>query len=117
MAEAAALIWLWRSPTSFALKAAALCLAAILATPYSLDYDLMVLAPAIAFLTFAGLARGFAPYEKTALAFLWIAPLIARGFAEVTLIPLGVIAMLVLLLLVLHRARSSSAVTAPIAAH
>ena len=114
---AAALIWLWRSPASFALKAAALCLATILATPYSLDYDLMVLAPAIAFLTVAGLARGFAPYEKTALAFLWIAPLIARGFAEVTLIPLGVIAMLVMFALVLHRARSSSAVAAPIAAH
>jgi len=117
LAIGAALVWLWRSPASFALKAAALCLAAILATPYSLDYDLMVLAPAIAFLTVAGFARGFAPYEKTALALLWIAPLIARGFAEVTLIPLGVIAMLVMLLLVLHMARSSSAVTVPIAAH
>ena len=77
----------------------------------------MVLAPAIAFLAVAGLARGFAPYEKTALAFLWIAPLIARGFAEVTLIPLGVIAMLVMFALVLHSARSCSAVTGPIAAH
>ncbi len=47
---AAALVWLWRSHARFALKAAALCLAAILATPYSLDYDMMVLAPAIAFL-------------------------------------------------------------------
>ena len=35
LAVAAAMIWLWRSPASFALKAAALCLAAILATPYS----------------------------------------------------------------------------------
>jgi hypothetical protein len=113
---AAALVWLWRSPASFALKAAALCLAAILATPYSLDYDLMVLAPAIAFLTVAGLARGFAPYEKTALAFLWIAPLIARGFAEVTLIPLGVIAMLLLLLLLLHRAKGVTAAPVPAAA-
>ena len=109
LAIGAALIWLWRSPASFALKAATLCLAAILATPYSLDYDLMVLAPAIAFLTVAGLARGFAPYEKTALAFLWIAPLIARGFAEVTLIPLGVIAMLVMLALVLHKAKGNPA--------
>jgi hypothetical protein len=50
----AALVWLWRTPSSFALKAAALCLAAILATPYSLDYDLMVLAPAIAFLAADG---------------------------------------------------------------
>ena len=40
---------------AFALKAAALCLATLLATPYSLDYDLMVLAPAIAFLAVDGL--------------------------------------------------------------
>ena len=100
----AALIWLWRSPASFALKAAALCLAAILATPYSLDYDLMVLAPAIAFLAVDGLARGFGPWEKTALAFLWAVPLIARGFAQVTFIPLGVIAMLVMFALILRRA-------------
>ena len=103
---AAALVWLWRSPRRFALKAAALCLAALLATPYSLDYDLMVLAPAIAFLAVDGLARGFAPYEKTALAALWIVPLIARSFAQATLIPLGVIAMLALFVLMLRRARS-----------
>jgi hypothetical protein len=35
-------------------KAAGLCLAAIVATPYTLDYDMMVLAPAIAFLAAAG---------------------------------------------------------------
>jgi hypothetical protein len=106
IALAGALIWLWRSPASFALKAAALCLAAILATPYSLDYDLMVLAPAIAFLALDGLQRGFAPYEKTALAALWVVPLVARGFAQVSFIPLGVIAMLVMFVLVIRRART-----------
>ena len=100
---AAAMIWLWRSPASFALKAAALCLAAILTTPYSIDYDLMVLAPAIAFLTIDGIARGFAPWEKSALALLWAVPLIARSFAQVTLIPLGVVAMLVVFGLILQR--------------
>ena len=45
----AALVWLWRSAAPYPLKAAALCLATILATPYSFDYDMMVLAPAIAF--------------------------------------------------------------------
>jgi alpha-1,2-mannosyltransferase len=103
---AGALVWLWRSSASFALKAAALCLAAILATPYSLDYDLMVLAPAIAFLALDGVARGFSPYEKTTLAFLWMVPLFARGLAQATLIPCGVIAMLVMFWLVMRRARS-----------
>jgi hypothetical protein len=101
---AGALVWLWRSSASFALKAAALCLATILATPYSLDYDLMVLAPAIAFLGLDGLARGFSPYEKTALAFLWIVPLFARGVAQATFIPFGVIAMLVMFALIMRKA-------------
>ena len=61
LAVAAALIWLWRAPAAFALKAAALCLAAILATPYSLDYDLMVLAPAIAFLAVDGIDARLRP--------------------------------------------------------
>jgi len=111
----AALVWLWRTPSSFVLKAAALCLAAILATPYSLDYDLMVLAPALAFLAVDGLARGFGPWEKTALAFLWVAPLIARGVAQAALIPLGVIAMLLMFVLVLRRANGGRK-TAPVPA-
>jgi hypothetical protein len=104
VALAAALLWLWRSRAAFALKAAALIVASILATPYSLDYDYVALAPAIAFLAAYGLARGFAPWEKTALALLWLMPLIARGLAEVTLIPLGVPSMLLIFALILRRA-------------
>ena len=59
LAVGAALVWLWRSKAAYPLKAAALVIAVILGTPYSLDYDLMVLAPAIAFLAADGLARGF----------------------------------------------------------
>ena len=82
----------------------ALVIASILATPYSLDYDFVALAPAIAFLAADGLARGFAPWEKTALAFLWLMPLASRTIAEETLIPLGVPAMGLVLALVLKRA-------------
>ena len=64
IAVAAALTWLWRSAAAYPLKAAALIIALILATPYSLDYDLVVLAPAIAFLAADGLARGFAPWRE-----------------------------------------------------
>jgi alpha-1,2-mannosyltransferase len=104
VALAVALAWLWRSSVAFALKAAALCLATILATPYSLDYDMMVLAPAIAFLAADGFRRGFTPWEKTALAALWLVPLLARSVGEATLIPLGVPAMLAVFALVLWRA-------------
>jgi alpha-1,2-mannosyltransferase len=100
---AGALIWLWRSSAAYPLKAAALCLATILATPYSLDYDMMVLAPAIAFFAVDGFARGFAPWEKTILAALWLVPLLTRSVAEFSLIPLGVPAMLVAFAIILRR--------------
>jgi alpha-1,2-mannosyltransferase len=105
---AAALVWLWRSDASYRLKAAALPIASILATPYSLDYDLMALAPSIAFLVIEGYERGFRPYEKTALAFLWFMPLVTRTIAEQTMIPLGVPAMVLVFVLVIRRAMADT---------
>jgi alpha-1,2-mannosyltransferase len=100
---AAALVWLWRSTAPYPLKAAALCLATILATPYSFDYDMMVLAPAIAFVAVDGFNRNFGAWEKTLLAALWLVPLLARSVAQISLIPLGVPAMLAVFALVLQR--------------
>ena len=104
LAVAAALIWLWRSPAAFPLKAAGLLIGSLLATPYSLDYDLMLLAPAIAYLALDGFARGFGAYEKTILAALWIVPLVARSVPQATLIPLAVPVMLLAFVLLLRRA-------------
>ena len=99
----AALVWLWRGAAPYPLKAAALCLATILATPYSFDYDMMVLAPAIAFIAVDGFTRNFGPWEKTLLAALWLMPLVARSVAQISLIPLGVPAMLAIFILILQR--------------
>jgi hypothetical protein len=104
VAIGAAIAWLWRSAAPYPLKAAAVCLATILATPYSFDYDMMVLAPAIAFFAVDGFARSFEPWERTALAALWLVPLVARGVAQLTFIPLGVPAMFVVFILILRRA-------------
>ena len=90
---AASLEILWRSQASAACKGAGLCLGVLLATPYCLDYDMMVLAPAIALLAADGLARGFLPYERAALALVWLVPIVARGAAGLTHIPLGLIMM------------------------
>jgi len=97
------LIWLWRSAASFALKAAALCLSAMLASPYGYDYDMMILAPAIAFLGSDCLAQGCRPWEKTLLAALWLVPFVTRGIALATFIPLGVIAMIAVYVAILRR--------------
>jgi len=104
LALAAALVWLWRSSAAYPLKAAGLLIGSLLATPYSLDYDLMVLAPAIAYLSIDGIARGFSPYEKTVLAGLWIVPLVARSIPQATLIPLAVPMMLLAMIFMLRRA-------------
>jgi len=101
---AAALVWLWRGAAAYPVKAAALLIGSLLATPFILDYDLMLLAPAIAFLAADGMRRGFGPYEKSMLAALWVAPLIARSAAQTVLLPLGVLAMLAAFALLLRRA-------------
>jgi hypothetical protein len=93
-AAAAALVIIWRRPASFADRGAALCLAALLTTPYCLDYDLMVLAPAIALLGAQGMEHGFRPYEKSLLVLLWLVPILARNVAAATLIPLGPMTLL-----------------------
>jgi hypothetical protein len=113
---AASLAWLWYSDAAFDLKASALATASLLATPYVLDYDLVVLAVAIAFFARHGLARGFRDYEISLLAAAWIMPLLSRGIAGATGIPLGLIVMLALYGFTLKRAlrdRESIEVSAP----
>jgi glycosyl transferase family 87 len=103
LAVGATLIWLWRSAASFALKASALCLSAMLASPYGYDYDMMILAPAIAFLASDGLTQGWRSWEKTLLAAFWLMPIAARGIALATFIPVGVIAIIAVYVAILRR--------------
>lgn len=100
----ATLVWLWRAPAAYELKAAALACACLLTTPYVLDYDLVVLAVAIAYFTRYGLAHGFRDYEISLLAFVWVTPLVARSLASMGSVPLGLMAILVLYALTLRRA-------------
>jgi Glycosyltransferase family 87 len=112
----ATLAWLWHSDAAFELKASALATASLLATPYVLDYDLVVLAISIAFLARHGLKCGFRDYEISVLAAAFIVPLISRGLAGATGIPAGLIVMLMLYVATLHRAiadRENTAVPAP----
>jgi hypothetical protein len=101
---AASLAWLWRSDAAYELKAAALATGSLLATPYVLDYDLVVLAVAIAFFVRHGLNRGFRDFEISLLAAAWIVPLLSRAIAGATGIPLGLLVMLALYVFTLRRA-------------
>jgi alpha-1,2-mannosyltransferase len=96
--------WAWRSACDFDLKAALLVVATLLASPHVLDYDLVMLALAIAYAVSAGAAGGFRAFEISLLAAAWIVPLLSRGIAQATGIPLGLAVLLTLYALTLRRA-------------
>jgi hypothetical protein len=98
-----AVFWLSRSARPN-LRNAAVCAAAMLSTPYVLDYDLVVLGVGAAFLVADGIERGFLPWEKSLLALVWIAPLVSRSVAELALVPLGQASIVILLGLAVRRA-------------
>ena len=94
------LVRLWRGPARFGVRGAALCLATLLGTPYLLDYDLMLLAPALLLLAAEGRKRGFQPFELSLLTFLWLVPLAARNLSAAThilLVPFAILALLMML--------------------
>jgi alpha-1,2-mannosyltransferase len=103
-ALAASLAWLWRGDAAFELKAAALATASLLATPYLLDYDLVVAGLAIAYLVRLGLARGFHSFEISLLAACSMVPLFSRGIAQITAVPLGLSALLLLYVAIMRDA-------------
>jgi hypothetical protein len=98
--------WAWRRPLSFGARGAILCLATLIATPYALDYDLMLLAPALALLAAEGKARGFRPYELSLLTLLWLLPFAARNLAAASHLLVAPFAILALLLMTARPAKA-----------
>lgn len=91
LAAAAAVAWLWRSKAGFDLKAAALGVGALMATPYLYTYDLMVLAVPLAFLWRHARAQGLMPHELTGIGAVY-ALILAFPFVD---IPVGFFALLI----------------------
>jgi len=102
---AAIIVWLvWRSPMRFALKAAILSAAVLLATPYAFSYDLAAIAIPVAFLAKDQLDRGLLKGEQTLMLALFgmtVSALVIFGdspyrttFGSVPLGPVVVIAFL-----------------------
>lgn len=95
------------------LVAAATATAAMLATPYCLDYDMTILGVAIAFSLAYAADEGFAPYEKSLLALLWVVPVFARTGMMATGIPIGLLVMMAFFAFVVHRALSAVSFNVP----
>ena len=85
---AISLAWLWHSDAASELKAAALALGSLLATPYVLDYDLVVLALAIAFFAGTGYTTAFAISNQPACR-RRIVPMLSRSIAGAPSYPSG----------------------------
>ena len=95
---------IWRGTAAAApIRNAGVCAAAALATPYLMDYDMAIVGLGAAFLYAEGRRNGFRPFERSAIAFIWLAPWFSRPVAEHLLLPLGPLAILLLAWLVLAR--------------
>ena len=100
LAAAAGLGAIWFGRAAHDVKAAALAVAALIATPYLYPYDMVVLALPAALILKLGARTGFLPYELPALA-LAVVLLVAFPFVVA---PVGLIATLLVAALVVSRA-------------
>jgi Glycosyltransferase family 87 len=95
--------WIWRRDSGPAERSAALAAGILLSIPLALIYDLMLLTVAIAWLVRAGRDTEFLPWEKLALFFCFLVPLVSRHLGHALHIPLGPLAPAAMLALCLVR--------------
>ena len=108
----AVIVWLvWRSPVRYALKAATLSAAALIATPYAFTYDMAAIAVPVAFLARDQISCGLMRGEQTIMIALFGAILAAFAVLgdsphRITFggVPLGSVVMITLLGVILRRA-------------
>lgn len=76
-------IGLWRNRQApYALQCACLVIGTLIATPYSFDYDFVLLGLGLAFIGQHALTTGFAPYTKIILALGFVFPILSRPLAQ-----------------------------------
>jgi hypothetical protein len=88
---------LWARPISHSLKAAALCVGSLIASPHAISYDFCILSIAVAFLVKDGMSRGFLPGERVVMLICWAGLILMMG-------PIPAIICVVLFALVVRRA-------------
>jgi hypothetical protein len=116
----AASVWLlWRSRVCYALKAATLSAAALLATPYAFAYDTAAIVIPAAFLASDQLRHGLLRGEKTMWIILFGAPLTVlvtlgdnAGKTTFGSVPISLFAVVMLICMVLRRVLASGSISA-----
>jgi len=85
------------------LRNAVVCAATVLSTPYAMDYDLVVLLPALAWLYIDGEGHGYLTWDKSLMAAIWFAPVLARAAAQFLYLPLGLMTAVAVISIALRR--------------
>ena len=101
---AGALLWLRRRAPKSAAEGPAMIVAALLASPFLLDYDLVILAAPLAWMLREGAAKGFLSWEKLLLLAAFALPAVSRMLASEARLPLAPVVMAALLVAILRRA-------------
>jgi hypothetical protein len=104
LAVALAVALIWRRLKARDLRAAILCAAAPLATPYAFYYEIAMLIPPALILARRAVEQGWLKGERTALALLWAAPMALPGASHVPGLPLSFLTAAAIFALVLRRA-------------
>jgi len=106
LAAATAIVWVWHRPTGDPdMKNAALMAATPLSTAFIFDYDLMLLAPPIAWVARKGLLGRALPYERTTLVAAFFAPFVSRVIGMHThllVAPVFIVSLVVVIIGRLH---------------
>ncbi len=97
------LVWAQRRALRHEAEGPAMVVAALLVSPFLLDYDLVLLAIPLAWLTAQGLKSGFLPWEKLVLAAGFLLPAVSRTIAGALGVPLGPLVVGAVFWLVLRR--------------
>ena len=98
-----ALVWAWRRAAGLELKAGVLGCAALLISPLTLYYDLVLLALPLLWFALEGVRRGWRPWERELLAAAWALPLIAVPLGQATALQVAPLVILLVLLCLLRR--------------
>jgi hypothetical protein len=108
---AGVVLWIWLKPGGFPVKAAALTVGSLLLTPYLVDYDLVLLALPIAWLSWDAIDSGFLPWEKSILFLAWLFPLFARALSLLASLPLTPLVLVLLMVAVVRRSVAAASPT------
>ncbi|HLY79211.1 MAG TPA: glycosyltransferase family 87 protein [Caulobacteraceae bacterium] len=100
---AAGLVWLHRRAPGGGAEGPAMIVAALLASPFLLDYDLIILAAPLAWMLREGASRGFLSWEKAILLAGFVLPAVSRMLATDTRLPLAPFVMAALFAAILRR--------------